>query len=36
VRMVTHLDVDARDVDTALGAWRTVAAEFGVLSAAAR
>ncbi len=32
VRMVTHLDVDARDVDTALGAWRKVAAEFGVLS----
>jgi threonine aldolase len=36
VRMVTHLDVDAHDVDTALGAWRKVAAEFGVLSAAAR
>lgn len=32
VRMVTHLDVDARDVDTALGAWRKVAAEFGVMS----
>jgi threonine aldolase len=36
VRMVTHLDVDARDVDAALGAWRKVAAEFGLLSAAAR
>jgi threonine aldolase len=36
VRMLTHLDVDAGDVDTALGAWRTVAAEFGVLSSAAR
>jgi len=34
VRMLTHLDVDARDVDTALGAWRKVAAEFGVLSSA--
>jgi hypothetical protein len=32
--MLTHLDVDARDVDTALGAWRKVAAEFGVLSSA--
>jgi threonine aldolase len=31
VRMLTHLDVDAKDVDTALGAWRKVAAEFGVL-----
>ena len=31
VRMLTHLDVDARDVDMALGAWRKVAAEFGVL-----
>jgi threonine aldolase len=36
VRMLTHLDVDAGDIDTALGAWRTVAAEFGVLSAAPR
>src|SRR5215467_5315677 len=35
VRMLTHLDVDARDVDTALGAWRKLAAEFGVLSSAA-
>jgi hypothetical protein len=33
--MLTHLDVDARGVDTALAAWRTVAAEFGVLSSAA-
>ena len=36
VRMVTHLDVGAGDVDTALGVWRKVAAEFGVLSSAAR
>jgi threonine aldolase len=35
VRMLTHLDVDAHDVDAALAAWRTVAAEFGVLSSAA-
>jgi threonine aldolase len=34
-RMLTHLDVTARDVDAALAAWRTVAAEFGVLSSAA-
>jgi threonine aldolase len=33
-RMLTHLDVTARDVDAALAAWRTVAAEFGVLSSA--
>ena len=32
VRMLTHLDVDERDVDVALAAWRKVAAEFGVLS----
>ena len=32
VRMVTHLDVDERDVDVALAAWRKVAAGFGVLS----
>jgi threonine aldolase len=35
VRMLTHVDVTARDVDAALAAWRTVAAEFGVLSSAA-
>jgi threonine aldolase len=35
VRMLTHLDVDARGVDAALAAWRTVAAEFGILSSAA-
>jgi threonine aldolase len=34
VRMLTHLDVTGRDIDTALAAWRTVAAEFGVLSSA--
>jgi hypothetical protein len=33
-RMLTHLDVTAQDVDAALAAWRTVAAEFGVLSSA--
>jgi threonine aldolase len=32
VRMLTHLDVGAQDVDKALDAWRTVAEEFGVLS----
>ena len=32
VRMLTHLDVDERNVDVALAAWRKVAAEFGVLS----
>ena len=31
VRMLTHLDVDERDVDVALAAWRKVAAGFGVL-----
>jgi threonine aldolase len=28
-RMLTHVDVTARDVDTALAAWRRVAAELG-------
>jgi threonine aldolase len=32
LRMLTHLDVDAGGVDTALAAWRKVAAEFGVPS----
>ena len=32
VRMLTHLDVNERDVEVALAAWRKVAAEFGVLS----
>jgi len=27
VRMLTHVDVDERDIDTALAAWRRVAAE---------
>ena len=31
VRMLTHLDVDERNVDVALAAWRKVAAGFGVL-----
>ena len=31
VRMLTHLDVDERDVEVALAAWRKVAAGFGVL-----
>jgi threonine aldolase len=35
VRMLTHLDVDEGDIEVALTAWRTVAAEFGVLSSAA-
>jgi threonine aldolase len=35
IRMVTHLDVNERDIEVALAAWRTVAAEFGVLSSAA-
>ena len=34
VRMLTHADVDAADVDTALGAIRRVAAAFGVPSPA--
>jgi threonine aldolase len=29
LRMVTHVDVARRDVDTALAAWRRVAAELG-------
>jgi threonine aldolase len=29
IRMLTHLDVGAGDIDTALGAWRRVAAKFG-------
>jgi threonine aldolase len=29
LRMVTHVDVTQRDVDTALTAWRRVAAEIG-------
>lgn len=28
VRMLTHVDVDERDIDAALGAWRRAAAEF--------
>jgi threonine aldolase len=32
IRMLTHVDVDARDVDAALGSWRKAAAGFGVLS----
>ena len=31
VRMLTHLDVDERDIEVALAAWRKVAAGFGVL-----
>jgi len=34
IRMLTHLDVSSRDIDTALGAWRRVAAEFGARSPA--
>jgi threonine aldolase len=30
VRMLTHVDVGERDIDTALGAWRRVATGFGV------
>jgi threonine aldolase len=30
VRMLTHRDVTAADVETALGAWRTVAADLGL------
>jgi threonine aldolase len=30
IRMLTHLDVSAADVDTAAAAWRRVAAKFGV------
>jgi threonine aldolase len=29
LRMVTHVDITQRDVDTTLAAWRRVAAEFG-------
>jgi threonine aldolase len=36
IRMLTHLDVGEKDIDTALTAWRTVAAGFRVLSPAAR
>ncbi len=35
VRMLTHCDVTSQDVDTALAAWRAVAAELGVPSAVA-
>ena len=35
VRMLTHLDVNDKDIDTALAAWRKVAAGFGVLPSAA-
>jgi threonine aldolase len=30
IRMLTHADVTARDIDTALAAWRRVTAAFGV------
>jgi threonine aldolase len=32
VRMLTHVDVDERDIDAALAAWRRAAAEFGAAS----
>jgi threonine aldolase len=35
IRMLTHADVTARDIDTALDAWRRVTAAFGVPSPAA-
>jgi len=34
IRMLTHADVTARDIDTAIAAWRRVAAAFGVPSPA--
>jgi threonine aldolase len=34
IRMLTHTDVTAHDVDTALDAWRRVTAAFGVPSPA--
>ena len=34
IRMLTHLDVSAGDVDTAVAAWRRVAAAFGLVPAA--
>src|SRR6516165_10716836 len=34
LRLLTHSDVDAKDVDTAVDAFRRVAAEFGVVQAA--
>jgi threonine aldolase len=35
VRMLTHCDVTSRDVDTAVAAWRAVAAELGVATVVA-
>jgi hypothetical protein len=34
IRMLTHADVTAVDIDTALDAWRRVTAAFGVPSPA--
>jgi len=34
IRMLTHLDVSAADVDTAVAAWRRVAAAFGLVPTA--
>jgi len=34
IRMLTHPDVTAGDIDTALAAWRRVAAEFGLVPTA--
>jgi threonine aldolase len=33
LRMLTHADVAARDIDTALAAWRRVTAGFGLVPA---
>jgi len=34
LRLLTHSDVDAKDVDTAVDAFRRAAAEFGLVHAA--